>query len=213
MSYIPALRYESLTRFYDPVLRATLKEDRFKRLLVEQAALQPKHRVLDVGCGTATLTILVKQACPEADVTGLDGDAKVLDLARAKIDSAGLDIALAQGLASEAPFPPGSFDRIVSSLMFHHLTTEEKRRTFTRVRELLRPGGEVHIADWGKAQGPAMRVAFLAIQLLDGFETTTDNVRGLLPTYMTEAGFRGVEETHRETTVFGTLSLYRGVAP
>jgi hypothetical protein len=58
-----------------------------------------------------------------------------------------------------------------------------------------------------------MRVAFLAIQLLDGFATTADNVRGLRPTYMTEAGFRSVEETHREMTVFGTLSLYRGVAP
>jgi ubiquinone/menaquinone biosynthesis C-methylase UbiE len=85
MSYIPALRYESLTRFYDPVLRATLKEDRFKRLLVEQSALRPGYRVLDVGCGTATLTILLKQACAEAEVTGLDGDAKVLDLGRAKI--------------------------------------------------------------------------------------------------------------------------------
>lgn len=213
MSYIPALRYESLTRFYDPVLRATLKEDRFKRLLVEQAALQPGHRVLDVGCGTATLTILLKQACAGAEVTGLDGDAKVLDLARTKIDAAGLDIALKQGLGSEAPFPPASFDRVVSSLVFHHLTTEEKRRTLKHVRELLKRGGEVHIADWGKAQNPAMRVAFLAIQLLDGFATTTDNVRGLLPTLMTDAGFRAVEETHREMTVFGTLSLYRGLAP
>ncbi len=213
MSYIPALRYESLTRFYDPVLRATLKEDRFKRLLVEQAALQPGHRVLDVGCGTATLTILLKQACAAAEVTGLDGDAKVLDLARTKIEAAGLDITLKQGLGSEAPFPPASFDRVVSSLVFHHLTTEEKRRTLKRVRELLKSGGEVHIADWGKAQNPAMRVAFLAIQLLDGFSTTTDNVRGLLPTLMTDAGFRAVEETHREMTVFGTLSLYRGLAP
>ncbi len=213
MSYIPALRYESLTRFYDPVLRATLKEDRFKRMLVEQAALRPGHRVLDVGCGTATLTILLKQACVDAEVTGLDGDAKALALARTKIEAAGLDIALKQGLASEAPFPPASFDRIVSSLVFHHLTTEEKRRTLKRVRELLKSGGEVHIADWGKAQNPAMRVAFLAIQLLDGFSTTTDNVRGLLPTLMTDAGFRAVEETHREMTVFGTLSLYRGLAP
>jgi ubiquinone/menaquinone biosynthesis C-methylase UbiE len=213
MSYIPALRYESLTRFYDPVLRATLKEDRFKRLLVEQSALRPGYRVLDVGCGTATLTILLKQACAEAEVTGLDGDAKVLDLARTKIQAAGLDVALSQGLASDAPFPPASFDRIVSSLVFHHLATEDKRRTLKRVRELLKPGGEVHIADWGKAQSPAMRVAFLAIQLLDGFATTTANVRGFLPTFMTDAGFRAVEETYREMTIFGTLSLYRGVAP
>ena len=213
MSYIPALRYESLTRFYDPVLRATLKEDRFKRMLVKQVALRPGHRVLDVGCGTATLTILLKQACAEAEVTGLDGDAKVLDLARTKIKAAGLDVTVMQGLASEAPFPLASFDRIASSLVFHHLTTEEKRRTLKRVRELLKSGGEVHIADWGKAQNPAMRVAFLAIQLLDGFSTTTDNVSGLLPTLMTDAGFRAVEETHREMTVFGTLSLYRGLAP
>lgn len=122
------------------VLRATVNEDRFKHLLVPRAALQPNYRVL---------------------VTGFDGDAKVLDLARAKDESAGVDIALAQGLASQAPFPPASF----------------------------------------------------AIQLLDGFATTTDNVRGLLPTYLPEAGFRGVEEAHREKTVFGTLSLYRGVAP
>lgn len=122
MSYIPALRYESLTRFYDPVLRATLKEDRFKRLLVEQAALRPGHRVLDVGCGTATLIILLKQTCAEAEVNGLDGDLKVLALARTKIETAGLDIGLTQGLAWEAPFPPASFDRIVSSLVFHHLT-------------------------------------------------------------------------------------------
>lgn len=49
--------------------------------------------------------------------------------------------------------------------------------------------------------------------MLDGFATTTDNVRGFLPTLMTDAGFRAVEETHREMTVFGTLSLYRGLAP
>lgn len=58
-----------------------------------------------------------------------------------------------------------------------------------------------------------MRVAFLAIQLLDGFGTTADNVRGLLPTLMEEAGLRDVEETHREMTVFGTLSLYKAAAP
>ena len=123
MSYIPALRYESLTRFYDPVLRATLKEDRFKRLLVEQAALRPGHRVLDVGCGTATLTILLKQACAEAEVTGLDGHATVLDLARTKVKAAGLDVALMQGLASEASFSTASFDRIVSSLVFHQVVS------------------------------------------------------------------------------------------
>jgi trans-aconitate methyltransferase len=50
--------------------------------------------VLDLGCGTATLTILVKQAHPDADVIGLDGDPRVLEIAKSKITRAGLDVAL-----------------------------------------------------------------------------------------------------------------------
>ncbi len=60
--YIPALRFRWLTRFYDPILRAALKEEKFKRLLAEQTGIQSDHRVLDLGCGTATLTLMLKQA-------------------------------------------------------------------------------------------------------------------------------------------------------
>lgn len=211
--YIPALRFDWLTRFYDPLLRATLKEEKVKRRLVDQVALRPGHRVLDLGCGTATLTMMLAEACPEADVVGLDGDVRVLGLARAKIARAGLRIALHEGMAFDPPFPPGSFDRVVSSLVFHHLDTADKRRTLARAFELLRPGGELHIADWGRAGGPLMRIAFLMVQLLDGFRTTSDNVRGRLPALVAEAGFDAVEETHRERTLFGTLSIYRAVRP
>lgn len=211
--YIPALRFDWLTRFYDPILRATLKEDKVKRRLVEQVALRPGHRVLDVGCGTATLTMLLARACPEADVVGLDGDPRVLALARDKIARARLRVELHEGMSFDPPFPPVSFDRVVSSLVFHHLETIDKRRTLARIFELLRPGGELHIADWGRAGSALMRVAFLPVQLLDGFRTTADNVRGRLPDLIAEAGFAAVDETHRERTVFGTLSLYRAVRP
>jgi SAM-dependent methyltransferase len=209
--YIHALRFRWLNRLYDPLLRLT-KEDRLKGLLVEQLA-PGARRILDVGCGTATLTILLKQRHPQAEVVGLDGDADILALARRKIAGAGVAVELRQGMAWDAPFAPQSFDRIVSSLVFHHLTTEDKRRTLRALRELLVPGGELHVADWGKAQNPLMRAAFLAVQLLDGFETTRDNVRGRLPVLMEEAGFSEVEETHREMTPLGTLSLVRAVRP
>jgi len=207
--YVHALRFRSLTRFYDRVLRATLKEEKFKGLLVEQARFLPGHRVLDLGCGTGTLTILVKRAAPEATVIGLDGDPEALALAREKAAREGVEIEFHQALAWDAPFATAFFDRVVSSLVFHHLTTENKRRTLRKIREWLRPGGELHVADWGRAQDPLMRLGFLAVQILDGFETTSDSVRGLLMPLMREAGFEEGVETHRERTLFGTLSLYR----
>jgi len=212
-NFIPALRFRWLTQFYDLVIAATLKEEQFKRRLVEQASLKPGHRVLDLGCGTATLTIMLKRACPEATVIGLDGDPEVLGIARQKITTTGVEIALHEGMAFAPPFASKSFDRIVSSLVFHHLRTEDKRRTLEKIRELLRPGGELHIADWGQAQNILMRFAFLGVQLLDGFQTTADNVHGRLIPFMQEAGFTSVAETHRAMTPFGTLSLYRAVVP
>ncbi len=211
--YIPALGFDWLTWFYDPLLRLTLREEKFKRLLIEQARVQPRDDVLDLGCGTATLTIMLKQNCPEARVVGLDGDPNVLAIAREKSAAAGVDVELREGMAFAPPFAPGSFDRILSSLVLHHLTTENKRRTLAKVRELLRPGGELHVADWGKPHNPLMWIASLGIRWLDGAETTAVNLNGRLVSLMQEAGFSVAEETHREMTMFGTLALYRAVVP
>jgi len=58
-----------------------------------------------------------------------------------------------------------------------------------------------------------MRAAFLLVQLLDGFETTSGNVRGELLETFRNAGFEQVRETRRYMTVFGTLSLYQARKP
>ena len=76
-----------------------MRESTFKRRLVEQARIEKGQRVLDLGCGTGTLTILIKKSHPEAEVIGLDGDPNILEIARTKIAKAGLDITLDQGIA------------------------------------------------------------------------------------------------------------------
>jgi len=146
-------------------------------------------------------------------VVGLDGDSKVLAIARAKAAKAGSDVTLDHGMAFELPYPDSSFDRVLSSLLFHHLTRENKGRALEETFRVLRPGGELHVADWGKAQNTLVRAAFLLVQLLDGFKTTADNVLGLLPEFFRAVGFQEVEETARYMTVVGTLSLYRARKP
>jgi SAM-dependent methyltransferase len=206
--YIPALRYDWLTPLYDPLVRWTLRESTFKRHLVKQAGIDRGHRVLDLGCGTGTLALLIKSHYPKAEVFGLDADPKVLAVARAKAAEAGQIVTLDHGMAFEVPYPDASFNRVISSLLFHHLTREKKERTLKEIFRVLRQGGELHVADWGKARNWPMRVAFLLVQMLDGFETTADNVNGLLLEMFRSAGFEEVQETIRYMTIVGPLSLY-----
>lgn len=208
--YIPALSYDCLTPLYDSLIRWTMRESTFKRHLVELAQIKRGHRVLDLGCGTATLTILIKRAHPESEVIGLDSDPRILDVARAKISQAGLDIALDHGPAFELPYTDGSFDRVLSSLLFHHLTRQDKNRTLCEVFRVLRPGGELHVADFGKPHNVLMALVSLIMRNL---EETSDNIKGLLPGMFRTARFEQVEEPARYMTVFGTLSLNRARKP
>lgn len=211
--FVPALKYDWLTRFYDPLVELTTREAMFKRRLVKQAKIEPDHRVLDLGCGTATLTVRIKRMRPQAHVVGIDGDPKILAIARRKVADAGMDIDLDFGMAFDLPYPDGAFDRVLSSLLFHHLTREDKARSLREIKRVLRPGGELHIADWGKAKNIVMRAAFLVVQSLDGFRITSDNVNGLLPMFVADAGFERVTEPARFSTMLGSLSLYRAVKP
>ena len=212
-SYIPALGYRWLTRFYDPIVRLTTREVTFKRELLRHAGVEAGQRVLDLGCGTGTLAAMVKRAWPDAEVVGLDADPDALKLARAKLEANDIEVRLDQGLASALPYAPESFDTVFSSLFFHHLSSELKQEAMREAFRVLRPGGRFHIADWGKPTNPAMRLAFVAVQILDGFATTSDNVRGLLSDFLRVAGFEKVKIVNNYSTILGTVSLYRAEKP
>ena len=201
--FLPALRFERLTPAYDAVIALTTRERTFRQRLVEQAALADGMSVLDVGAGTGTLAALVGERHPGARVTGLDADPAMLDRARAKAPRASFD----QGMSYELPYPDASFDRVLSSLFFHHLAPEDKRRTLAEAHRVLRPGGELHLADWGRPAGALSRVLALSIRVLDGAETTADSLAGQLPALVADAGFSGVRGRGAVHTAFGTLAL------
>jgi ubiquinone/menaquinone biosynthesis C-methylase UbiE len=190
-----------------------LQEQTFKLRLIEQAGVKQGHNILDVGCGTGTLTLLTKKLHPETQVVGLDADPKALKIAKGKAAQSKLAVGLDLGLSMRLPYPNCYFHRVLSSLFFHHLTPENKRHTLSEIFRVLQPTGELHVVDWGKAQNILMRTAFLLVQILDGFETTSGNVRGELPEAFRNAGFEEARETCRYVTMFGTLSLYQARKP
>jgi ubiquinone/menaquinone biosynthesis C-methylase UbiE len=208
--YVPALRYRWLTSVYDLVVGVTTREAAFKTALVQQASPAASSRVLDVACGTGTLAILLKSSYPEADVTGIDGDAEILRIAERKARRAKVQLRLDHGLSYELPYADASFDFVLSSLFFHHLSRTDKLRTAREMNRVLRPSGELHVVDWGPACSAQARVRFRLVQMLDGFVNTQDNADGLLPGIFREACFRSVHATREFATVFGTLVLYRG---
>jgi len=189
-----------------------LREEPLKRSLLRQARIEDGHRVLDVGCGTGTLTLMVQREYKGALVVGVDGDLETLALARRKALATETPLRACAALAQDLPFPDATFDRVVSSLFFHHLTRPGKNAVLRAIGSVLSREGALHILDWGKAQDILMRTLFVLVQLLDGFETTADSVRGRLVGLLREAGFSQVEETHQERSILGTLSLYRATA-
>jgi ubiquinone/menaquinone biosynthesis C-methylase UbiE len=164
--------------------------------------------VLDLGCGTGTLTIWAKQHVPGANVVGLDGDPKVLERAERKATEAQCSIEFDRGMSYELPYPDAGFDRVLSTLLFHHLVPADKRRTIAEVRRVLKPGGELHVADFGAPKNPLMRALSLPVQLLDGFENTRDNFTGRLPAMLSEGGFEEIAVRGQMSTMYGTLAFY-----
>ena len=211
--YVPALRFDALTRVYDPVVAITSREGAFKRRLLEHARIKDGEAVLDLACGTGTLAIEIKKANPKAKVSALDGDRAILQRARAKAKDAGVKIDFQRGLSNELPYDARSFDVVVSTLFFHHLTDEAKADTAEEIRRVLRLGGRVLIADWGRPQDPVMRMFFLPVQALDGFRNTASNVAGKLPEFLRDAGLKRVSVVDRMRTPLGTIEIVSGIRP
>ncbi len=211
--YVPALGFHSLTPFYDAIVRTTGRERTVKQALIRQAQLEPDQQVLDLASGTGTLAIWIKQNQPRARVTGIDADPEIISIASRKADKAKVSVKFDQALSYHLPYPAEQFDRVFSSMFFHHLAWQDKVRTTREVFRVLKPGAELHLADWGRAANICMRGLFLTVQLLDGFKNTQDHVQGKLSILFEQNGFVDVSKRQSFNTIYGTIAVYSATKP
>jgi ubiquinone/menaquinone biosynthesis C-methylase UbiE len=204
-TYLPAAGRDIFLPLYDPLLKV-LGTERAREKLLTQAGLRPTDRVFDLGCGTGTLAVLLKKQFPQVEIVGLDPDPKALARARKKAAREGLAIQFDQGFGDHLPYPAASFDRVFSSLMFHHLRAEEKGNTLREVHRVLKPGGEFHMMD---LEGPEDQKPGWFARLLHLHAELKENSAANVIAVMKEAGFPDATKVGRWSRLIGSVAYYK----
>lgn len=199
-TYLPAANRDCALPLYDPLLKL-IGVDKARYLLLKQAELRPHQRVLDIGCGTGTLVILTKRLYPEVQIVGLDPDPKALARAAKKAQRTGFAASFQRGFSDELPYSDGAFDRVFSSLMFHHLNGDQKVKTLKEARRVLASGGSLHLMDFLQPEADAKGLR-AHLHRINGHLKENENSR--IIHLMVESGLENVKKTG-ETTIFFRL--------
>ncbi len=124
-------------------------ERRYHRIVIKQLALLGREQILDIGCGTGTLTRDIAAALTDKKASrciGLDAAEKMIAVAKKK--AAGMpNIHFDAAVAEKLPYERGSFDAAVSTFFFHHIHFELKKKVLAETARVLKPGGRFIIVD------------------------------------------------------------------
>ncbi|MBE9180668.1 methyltransferase domain-containing protein [Oculatella sp. LEGE 06141] len=191
---------------YDPITQYALppNEAWIRQSLIDKLRGQPQ-RILDLGCGTGSTTLLLKQAFPNAEVVGVDLSPYMLVVADEKARQAGCTIQFQQANAEQTPFADASFDLVTASLLFHETPPDVSRAILRECFRLLKVGGEVAILDGSQA---TLRQTTWLTEI---FEEPYINAyaAGSVDDWMERAGF-GKVQTH---DVWWVHQVTHGVKP
>ena len=169
---------------------------RLAPLLIRFGGLSDGERVLDVGCGTGSLTFTFPEIANVASVTGIDPAKSFVEFARSRNTDPRISFQTADARA--LPFENNSFDRAFSMLVLQFIP--DSARAVAEMRRVVRPGGTITAAVWDNFGLPHIRLIAHIASVLDHSVdlkrltqslTTSDEMAEL----WRELGFQNVEQT------------------
>jgi ubiquinone/menaquinone biosynthesis C-methylase UbiE len=178
-----AVSYDAITQYALPPNETWVRQS-----LIDTIQTRPR-RILDLGCGTGSTTLMLKQAFPQADVIGLDLSPYMLVVADHKAKQVGRDLSWQHGKAEQTRFPDGSFDLVTASLLFHETPPIVAQSILQEAHRLLTPGGEVLILDGSQK---TLRQTEWLTQIFEE-PYIQDYASGNLDAWMGAAGFGAVQ--------------------
>ncbi len=140
-----------MARYYDLITALmTLGRDKtIRQRTIKLAQLMPGDRVLEVGCGTGTLTLAAKaQVGSSGEVVGIDIAPEMVAVARRKAARKRVDVSLQVGSIENIPFPGNRFDVVMCSFMIFHMPEDVRRNGFAEIHRVLKPGGHLFVLDF-----------------------------------------------------------------
>jgi demethylmenaquinone methyltransferase/2-methoxy-6-polyprenyl-1,4-benzoquinol methylase/phosphoethanolamine N-methyltransferase len=156
-------------------------------MIIEMAKIKPGDKVLDVGCGTGSLTLTAKNYVgPPGSAYGIDASPEMIDVARKKAKRSGSETVFEVGLIEKIAYSDATFDVVISRLVIHHLPDDLKRRGIAEIFRVLKPGGLFFLADFKPPTNPIL--AHVACALVGHRMMMQSNVWGI-PPMLTETGF------------------------
>jgi demethylmenaquinone methyltransferase/2-methoxy-6-polyprenyl-1,4-benzoquinol methylase len=135
---------------------------RWKRRVIELAAVQPGNRALDVCCGTGDLALALARR--GAEVTGLDFSLAMLEIAEARrqrnFKSQISNLKFMPADAQQIPFPDASFDIVTVGYGLRNLSSWEKG--LAEMHRVAKPGARLVVLDFGKPANALWRGIYFA---------------------------------------------------
>jgi ubiquinone/menaquinone biosynthesis C-methylase UbiE len=147
LNSIAPITYDTITAWASPPNETWVRQQLMNAIGQNSSADAPPQRILDLGCGTGTQTLMLKQAFPNAKVTGVDLSPYMLFMSEYKAQQAGLLIEWVHNLAESTIFATETFDLITICFLYHEMPPQIARLILLECYRLLQSGGQILILD------------------------------------------------------------------